>query len=910
MKTFFATLCTLVLAWIADAQTVISTQSALPPPPDGQYQSMMNFLPANGDVVTLNPPQFQWLYSTNFPALYTDPIAKTFVFEIATDNLFANVQVNVTTPWNFYNTLAPLTPGNMYYWRIGYVQGINNTGGVISPASTNGAIYFWSSTNSFSVAMSALTWDRSGMADMAYVASKAFHPYTVFNPGNRAAVKSWLDARLADFNAGTTNLVYSDAGKAWRTISNNAVAIMADPSWPASFPVGGPSQGWAIEVLDVAFMWGITRSATWSNGLDMELSLMATNFVTNGNYAADYVGNSLGIAESDALAFGYDWVSNLFNFTEQTNVLNSLGLRCSWTLHNQQFGDCWMVSSNLSFGAGDLTGLYSGGIKRPVGTGIGSFADLGASHGNDNFYIAMRCALAGYNENVWCSNLFQMGVNYMMGPAYIFRRELGNGRSYTPVHIGQSRQELTFPQFQLTFPEVGWTNNPYFNQMLDFMARLEPVGGWEYEEPWTDAGGGFASFTDWEQSDFLPLVLMSQNTNYLAEWWNAETWFKGQNHNAFLAGPASVALPFFLYTNTVPLGSVTNLTKIFTNEGWFFTATKPPSDVTGFSNGVTLMMQARPTGCEGGHTTFSDGSFQIMAYGASVTDAGEVGIQAVSHLPWQQYSLMINGLGQEQPIGIQVYPQYGYFNAFTNFGTNFSYAAMDLTECYGRTNFAPYASGTTLFPQFTALNGVGSLSYLSSVTRQVLFRNNLYFVIFDTITCTNLPTNYISFLYRIPYSSTLALNTSSNFNFSYVTTNWMNAAKVTNYVAFANAAGELTVSNMVGTNIAAGNYLDNPYTVENYAGGSTPAAGNPWIANLLWFNNATPANLFHFLTVIYPVTAGMAPPNIVRLDDYTTSVNGDVVSFETSPPQTAALSVGALGLFPNVSVIVNMRHIP
>src|SRR5581483_9700334 len=73
---------------VVPSKTVIGQPAVLPPPPDAQWQTALNFLPANGDVVTLNPPQFQWCYTTNFRALTTDSEPKTFVFQVAYDSNF------------------------------------------------------------------------------------------------------------------------------------------------------------------------------------------------------------------------------------------------------------------------------------------------------------------------------------------------------------------------------------------------------------------------------------------------------------------------------------------------------------------------------------------------------------------------------------------------------------------------------------------------------------------------------------------------------------------------------------------------------------------------------------------------------------------------------------------------------
>ena len=119
----------------------LDVKTAFTSPIRSQYQSMVNNLPANGEIVNLNPPQFQWCYTTNFTSLATDAECKTFVFECAYDSNFINLAVNKTTVWNFYNTIAPFTNNGPIYWRVGYVHGITQIAGVITPSNTNGNIY-------------------------------------------------------------------------------------------------------------------------------------------------------------------------------------------------------------------------------------------------------------------------------------------------------------------------------------------------------------------------------------------------------------------------------------------------------------------------------------------------------------------------------------------------------------------------------------------------------------------------------------------------------------------------------------------------------------------------------------------------------------------------------------------------
>jgi hypothetical protein len=98
---------------------------------------------------------------------------------------------------------------------------------------------------------------------------------------------------------------------------------------------------------------------------------------------------------------------------------------------------------------------------------------------------------------------------------------------------------------------------------------------------------------------------------------------------------------------------------------------------------------------------------------------------------------------------------------------------------------------------------------------------------------------------------------------------------------------------MAGTNLC----KYNPFTGENYLGLDNDTG--PFMNNVIWANNNTPTNNWHFMTVIYPVKWGDAPPIITRIDDYTVKVQKggttDTINFAPSgyqPTLTLQLQAG------------------
>ena len=161
--------------------TVVGTEASIPIPPSGLWNMAVNLRPGNGETVYLNPPIISWCYCPGGPTnIAVDVQEYNFQLQMDYTGAFASPVVNVTTPCNLYNFLAPFA-SNTVYWRVGYISVTNNT--------TNRWI-----TNSFTIAPNATNWDRSMLADADYMAGKAAHPHILFNAGNKAALASWLAA--------------------------------------------------------------------------------------------------------------------------------------------------------------------------------------------------------------------------------------------------------------------------------------------------------------------------------------------------------------------------------------------------------------------------------------------------------------------------------------------------------------------------------------------------------------------------------------------------------------------------------------------------------------------------------------------------------------------------------------------
>ena len=129
----FLFLCCICILWNHSARcedllscktVVIGRQAMLSDNPRTHFSRSVNDAPADGETLTLNPPRFRWRYHPegNRGGLFM------FIFQISPTPGFDKPVTNVTTPFNFYNSIAPLHGAGPFYWRVGYIEGDNAEG--------------------------------------------------------------------------------------------------------------------------------------------------------------------------------------------------------------------------------------------------------------------------------------------------------------------------------------------------------------------------------------------------------------------------------------------------------------------------------------------------------------------------------------------------------------------------------------------------------------------------------------------------------------------------------------------------------------------------------------------------------------------------------------------------------------
>jgi hypothetical protein len=164
----------------------IGLEAIVPESPRSHYSRYVNWRPADGETVGLNPPRISWPYWPDWPSDFRDALYM-FSLQISPNPDCSDPVVNRTCSYNFYNMLPALVAGekrqqNRWYWRVGYYVG---TGQVE-----------WSKIRSFIISKEAVVWDRSKLADPGL--AQVGHPRILFNAENMNRIR-----RLAQTDAGS-----------------------------------------------------------------------------------------------------------------------------------------------------------------------------------------------------------------------------------------------------------------------------------------------------------------------------------------------------------------------------------------------------------------------------------------------------------------------------------------------------------------------------------------------------------------------------------------------------------------------------------------------------------------------------------------------------------------------------------
>ena len=359
VKSLAIVLCCLILPvhhhagaqdMIPGRKVVIGKNAMLPDNPRTHYSRCVNDAPVDGETVSLNPPRFRWCYHPdgNKGGLFM------FVFQITDDPSFRKSIVNVTTPFNFYNTISPLNGDGLFYWRVGYIEG----------DSADGKKPFrWSPVRSFRIAGDALVWDRSVLANPDF--STKPHPRIILSDRTREKI-----LRLAATNPFTREFFDSVRRRADETVTRE---------WYLKFPDSDREQAaelfyrMAFDICNVAFMYRLSGEDKYASVKSRALKL--ASYPMGGRSSPEPMGESEedSTQNTEFLALLYDWLYPDLTPAERSVFIRSLEWRIDHFVNNF----AWKRTENG---------------RRYVH--MGSLATIGASHSFEGFWDTFPAALA------------------------------------------------------------------------------------------------------------------------------------------------------------------------------------------------------------------------------------------------------------------------------------------------------------------------------------------------------------------------------------------------------------------------------------------------------------------------------------------------------------------------------------
>ena len=668
----FLTLLTLgphLSAMAMDAPVIIGAEARLPANPRSDYSRYVNWRPADTEVVHLNPPRMSWPYWPEWPNEW-GAAHHVFTLQIASDRAFSNPVVNVTTAFNFYNTLPELSGANTWYWRIGYDRGQAGES--------------WSPVRSFVIADDAVVWDRSKLLIPQLVQYN--HPRILFNHDNidviRGLAKTHPESRAA--------LEYM------RSEANGILKKSWWKDFPKSDTTTEPKErfyGIAGDLTLVCFVWRTTGDDKYAGV--KERAVTWASYPPGGRASPEGLG---GDGAEDAsqgnefLALLFDWLYQDLNEEERNTMIHSL----EWRVDHIMNSFAWRSGEKVP-------GQSLSGTVR--------------SHQYEASMDTAACGLALYEHSEIGREWFELMLHYLIGITcgHGFDEAWNEGPGYGTSKMKWLMNATMY--FDTALPDANLGKNPFYRRIGDFFSRVIPVG--MEHNAWGNQRNASRSN---HLANFRRLAYLTGEGRFLLNWRE----YGGDQFSTWRPWIAYVLPACYETPEAEP---EKDYTALFPTDGWAMAMTAPPSLRATYQNGAGIIFQCRPRGGYG-HSFNSDGSFQLFAYGQMLNHGGgsSANKDAFSYHTMSHNTLLIDGLGQAQPSVGQLLSAYGRLIGFEE-GENYTYMAGDLTDCYPQKpgHFARW--GLPLDKVYTKR----ALPHLQRFIRHILFVEGKYFIVFDDL---------------------------------------------------------------------------------------------------------------------------------------------------------------------------------
>ncbi len=617
-------------AWAAAA--VIGSEARLPDDPREYYARFVTFRPPDGAVVKLNPPRFCWPYVPEiFPEKGKYPAQQRFALQVSRTADFAQPEIVVRdTPFNFYNTLPPLSAPGRWFWRVGYNVG--------TPRER------WSAVRSFVIASDAVVWDRSALAEPGKFLRG--HPRLCFNRDNWERIKALKDNDPESAEIFRSAIAFADRALLkpwWKNFPR-------DDSRPMSYMAMGRDMAY------VAFAYRFTRDPKYAGVLERAVQMAAW---PKGGYASPEGAGAEDKWEThltEYLALILDWLWDDFTEAQRKTLINSL----SWRIEHTINSFAWH---------------RSGGRRMS----LGSVATLCYSHPFENLMVTIPGCIAIYEHSAAARLGLNLGINYLIGVTNGFGRDGGwnEGPGYGNGKMKWLMDAVLYCNF--AFPQLHLEKNPLLAELGDFFCRITPVGMQH-----SSFGNRAYHFRDWtagRMCNMRRLAFLLNDGRFLANYENSARLLGSRYRSSFTFHHwQEYVLPYYYRRPKPELEK--QLVKVYKTCGWVTATTRPPSSLDAYPQAVGITFHCRPAGGYS-HSFWSEGAFDIFAYGQVIAHGGGSTNNGDRHAndTMSHNTILVDGHGQYQDILCGRRKRAGYISAFAQ-GKNFVYWAGDATNAY------------------------------------------------------------------------------------------------------------------------------------------------------------------------------------------------------------------------------------
>ncbi len=655
--------------------------------PRSHLVRVVNNAPAGGETVTLNPPRFRWQY---YPPGKVREGVHEFRFQIAATAGFRRPVVDVVTPFNFYNTLAPLKGAGPFYWRVGRVPP-----GKRAPSS-------WSPTRSFRVDATAAVWDRSGFAKPDFAARG--HPRIILSDAGRRKLRR-LVARDADCRA------------ALDRIRKRADAVIA-ADWYNDFPASDskPASERFISIATglahVAFMHRLTGEARYASVVDRAVTM--AGYPRGGRSSPEPIGagGEDATQNTELLALCYDWLWPVLSPAQRKVFVDSL----DWRIDQFVNEFAWKHRRR-------------GKTVVPLD---GSIATECASHGFEGFWDTFPAALACYEDSPAARECYRLGINWLVGVSGGFGYDEGwnEGPGYSNSKFKWMIHSLTY--LDSVFPEFDIGRHPWLHGIGEWFGRVTPVG--LEHAPWGHGSNRQSYFLGGRVSNFWALAHLTGRGLFLRNWRESGGRVGSAGRPWVDLGAAATHRRPRPVLEKDPVG-------FYPLAGWVMAGSLPPSSRECYEKSVGMIFACRPAGGYS-HSFCAENSFHIYGYGEDLTHAAGTGTpEPYSGHSMSHNTVLVDGLGQTQDVRADT-PRKGFLRAFAR-GTGYVYWAGDATGAYPKAPTRPRG----YWGRFDDYYLTHDARHLRRFIRHVVFLRGKYFVIFDDLAATK-PTTF-TWLYHV-----------------------------------------------------------------------------------------------------------------------------------------------------------------